>query len=119
MHAPRAIREPKVHKVPTRTRSQVPGVGDYPLTLAGWGLTNQANRPRADGARAPPASGPVEREVRAKYLHTKQDTSNLRLAENEKHAGNHLPQGGTEKLPGRKHPTNEPAGSVCDVLVSL
>src|SRR5438093_4072933 len=28
------------------------------------GLTNQANRPRADGAQAPPASGPVEREVR-------------------------------------------------------
>jgi hypothetical protein len=27
------------------------------------GLTNQANRPRADGAPAPPASGPVEREV--------------------------------------------------------
>src|SRR5438046_8371600 len=27
-------------------------------------LTNQANRPRADGAPAPPASGPVEREVR-------------------------------------------------------
>src|SRR5215831_5341606 len=25
--------------------------------------TNQANRPRADGASAPPASGPVEREV--------------------------------------------------------
>src|SRR5512142_3229997 len=28
-------------------------------------LTNQANRPRADGAPAPPASGPVERVVRA------------------------------------------------------
>src|SRR5450755_1674941 len=28
------------------------------------GLTNQANRPRADGAPAPPASGPVERDVR-------------------------------------------------------
>ena len=27
-------------------------------------LTNQVNRPRADGAPAPPASGPVEREVR-------------------------------------------------------
>ena len=27
-------------------------------------LTNQANRPRADGAQAPPASGPVERVVR-------------------------------------------------------
>jgi hypothetical protein len=26
-------------------------------------LTNQANRPRADGAPAPPASGPVERVV--------------------------------------------------------
>src|SRR5205823_12087969 len=26
--------------------------------------TNQANRPRADGAQAPPASGPVERVVR-------------------------------------------------------
>src|SRR5215471_12155001 len=27
-------------------------------------LTNQAKRPRADGAPAPPASGPLEREVR-------------------------------------------------------
>src|SRR6266699_5948338 len=32
---------------------------------AAWGLTNQANRRRADGAPAPPASGPVERVVRA------------------------------------------------------
>ena len=30
-------------------------------------LTNQANRLRADGAQAPPASGPVEREVRRLY----------------------------------------------------
>src|SRR6266436_2092129 len=32
------------------------------------GLTNQANRRRADGAPAPPASGPVEPAVR-RHLH--------------------------------------------------
>src|SRR5690242_17501654 len=35
-------------------------------------LTNQANRPRADGAQAPPASGPVERVVRHHHAHLAQ-----------------------------------------------
>src|SRR5207248_1900051 len=33
-------------------------------------LTNQANRPRADGAPAPPASSPVERVVRRRECGT-------------------------------------------------
>ena len=31
-------------------------------------LTKEAKRPRADGAPAPPASGPVEREVRPTHF---------------------------------------------------
>jgi hypothetical protein len=42
---------------------------DLRATRRGCLLPKEANRPRADGAAAPPASGPVERVVRARSSH--------------------------------------------------
>ena len=47
-----------------RSRINVERNAPPQIVLGYCRLTNQANRPRADGAEAPPASGPVERAVR-------------------------------------------------------
>jgi len=74
---------------------------------------NQANRPRADGAPAPPASGPVEREVRRQHsLLVRRDKGTVDHADRARRQNNTAPKSVMDiAVPPR--PAEEIAGIGC------